>query len=264
MENATTKVSIKIEGKEVEVGSQQHAKWLANNYFLADKVRDFSDIPTLVKLAVLQKTPKPFVKHRTIQGVQIPYIDHLFAQKALNFVFNFNVSTEIIGNIVFEESKDAKNRTTQECRLTIRFKFYDSGSQREIVRDVVAGHQAWENQATTKADCIKSAVSKSWTIVAKQFGIGADIHKKEEAAYGKFGLSPESDFVDVGDTQANETQPPAKTQRPKKAFETDTLVGEPATNPTQYNGTGDAPIITSQGSAREHARLSPIPSTPSF
>ena len=158
---------------------EQHA---ANGYFASNQVADFSKFSSFAKLNLLQKTPKAFIKNRKVAGVQLPYISHLFAEKALNFVFNFRVSNELVGEPQLTEGKRKDGKTFYECIVNVRFTFVDDAGN-EIVRTVTSGHKSYENPATTKADCLKSAMSKAWTVVARTFGIGADIIPQEEKAY---------------------------------------------------------------------------------
>ena len=170
-------------------------------YFEKNEIMDFAKIPSYAKLTLLQKTPKDFIRSREITAgnkkIQLPYIDHQYAEKALNFVFNFNISNEIIEQTLESKQERYKKydqytkkwieglRTVHNARVTVRFKFFDERTSREIIRDVVSGHKGYENPATTESDTLKSAVSKEWTVVARTFGIGANIAQKENDAYRK-------------------------------------------------------------------------------
>lgn len=198
-------------------------------YFEQNEIGDFSKIPAYAKLTLLQTTPKIFIRTREINAggkkVQLPYIDHQYAEKALNFVFNFNISCEIMEQSLETKQEKFKKydsytqkwgeglRTVYSARATVRFKFFDERTQREIVRDVVSGHKGYENPATTESDTLKSAVSKAWTVVARTFGIGADISQKENEAYRK---------VDKAEfTPAPARAPEPQTEPVKKSFAPD-------------------------------------------
>jgi hypothetical protein len=164
-----------------------------NSWFLKNEISDWERIAPWEKLTLLQVTPGVFIKTRDVGGKKLPYVSHLFAEKALNFVFNFNISTELIGGSKFESYEEEVNEwkngkvvgkkktTVYEASVTVKFTFMDG--DRAIVRTVISGHKSYKNPATTKADCEKSAMSKAWTVVARTFGIGADIIPQEEKAY---------------------------------------------------------------------------------
>ena len=56
-------------------------------------------------------------------------------------------------------------------------------NDQKIERYIVSGHKMYENPAITKADAIKSAVSKANTVFARQFGIGSNIIDEEGNAF---------------------------------------------------------------------------------
>lgn len=163
---------------------------LVRKYLDQDQVTDFSSVPFYHKLAVLQKTPDRFILTRNIAGNQIPYVSHQYAEKALNFAFNFRVSSEILNHSLETKLqkvtvRDRDGNSTQEDRIThigavhVRFTFTlpDGGT---IIRTVVSSHKAFSNPATTPDDALKSAVSKSWTVVARSFGIGTDVNDTDD------------------------------------------------------------------------------------
>lgn len=163
---------------------------LANKYIDKNVVDDFSKAPIHQKLAILQVTPAKFIKSRKIKKKEIKYVDHIYAKKALNFVFNFRVSNEVVVSeyVSYEEfyfdyeSKQKKKRTVIEAEVTMKFTFtYPDGSTE--TRTVHSGHKGYKNPATTRADIMKSAHSKAWTIVAGTFGIGAELTDREPPEY---------------------------------------------------------------------------------
>jgi hypothetical protein len=175
---------------------------LLNDYFVNDKIADFSQVDEYSKLCLLQKTPAKFIKSRKVGRTMIPYVDHYFAEKALNFVFNFQISSEVVSHEFREikgKTKDwdrtkrdsdgseitaYKETLSTEAECLVRFTFaLKDGSK--IVRDVYSAHKGYSNPATTRGDVLKSAISKAWTVVARQFGIGADLRDKEASAYNR-------------------------------------------------------------------------------
>lgn len=169
------------------------------NYLIAG---DFSKYPTYQKLAYLQITPRKFQKSRTIGGAKVPYVDHLYAEKCLNFAFNFRISSEILKE-EFSQVKEG-TKTVNLARVTVKFTFGAPGE--EIVRTVISTHKGFQNPAVPDADALKSAVSKAWTIVARTFGIGADLKEPAEVLDKQQHTKPES------------------TPAPKKSFEPETTV----------------------------------------
>lgn len=169
-------------------------------------VTDFSKMPSSFKLTVLQTTPKNFIKTRKVGNSQVPYVTHEYAEKALNFVFNFAVSAEMIKCVFIEykedfmnyNHKDAKSvdggrskipvpdkRDVVEAEAHIRFTLKHPDTGEIIIRDVFPSHKGFKNPATTRGNVMQSAISKGWTICARTFGIGADIKDREEKAYNR-------------------------------------------------------------------------------
>jgi hypothetical protein len=164
-------------------------------YLHDDRVRDFGQFPIVQKLAVCQKIEKGFIKRRKVGGAMIPYLPHQTAEKILNFIFNFKVSNEVI-RMECEESTQAvskqdaqgeyskTNKKTYDAFALVKFTFtYPDGEQ--IIRTVLGTHKSFENPATSKHEAMKSAISKSWTVVARTFGIGTELEQKEEEAAGR-------------------------------------------------------------------------------
>lgn len=189
MENKNTEVEV----KKNRAGA---AKAILRNYIVNEVVSDFQKIPENLKLTILQKTPKHYIRGRQIGGQNILYIPHDYAQKALNFIFNFQVSSEVVSHdyLTYEEEyldfKDSKcqvnpatgrkipikkKRIVTEAEVVMKFTF--KGEKGEIVRTVCGSHKGFKNPATTRGDILKSAISKSWTVVAGSFGIGKDLEE---------------------------------------------------------------------------------------
>lgn len=170
-----------------------------NQYMLNNLVTDFTQLPFHHKLTALQVLPSGMVRKRVIgsaggRNIEAEYIPHEVAERALNFIFNFNVSQEII-RTEFEEFKEEgmkKNWSTgamekktsiiYEALAEVKFTFItDTGTR--ITRTVISTHKGYKNPATSRKSVVSGAVSKSWSLVAKTFGIGSNINRKEEDAY---------------------------------------------------------------------------------
>jgi len=188
----TTKAIVKAHPKA-------EAKSLASAFFRDNEIVDFSKIAEYPKLCVIQTTPKDYIKTRSIKtrgrAVMLPYVDHYYAERALNFVFNFRVSNEIISHEFKEYSQEymdyskrdkpvKRERDVTEAECMVKFTFV-TNEGKEIIRTVYSSHKGYPNPATTRGDILKSAISKSWTAVARTFGIGADVVGRETKAYKK-------------------------------------------------------------------------------
>lgn len=180
----------------LKVSRQLMAK-AANSYINTSAVANFGLWPLHEKLTCFVRTPKKFIKSRKVGGTMMPYVEGSYAMKVLNFIFNFQISQEILDSKLTQETVNGK-----KCYLgaaTVKFTFFDDRTGREYIRTVHASHRAYDNPATTPDDAISSALTKSWTKVGKTFGLFLDI--KEEHAYEEVERKVESGEVN---------QPPAK------------------------------------------------------
>lgn len=167
--------------KKMEIKNIQTPKELLSQYMRDDSVGNFGGIPMFEKLTMLQTVPDSFIKTREVGGKEIPYVTHEFAEKALNFVFNFRVSNEI-KNSKIEEIVLPSGKKCWEAECMVEFTFRLEHEE-EIKRTVFSSHRLFPNPAITRGDTLKSAISKSWTVVARTFGIGSNLAKMEEQAY---------------------------------------------------------------------------------
>lgn len=172
-----------------------------NGYFGKDTVvQNFSEIPVEIRLAYLQKTPKNFIKEREIGGTTIPYIDHFYAEKALNFISNFNWGSEKIFSEI-KESQSAKGKKMYTATVEIKcWLQFPNGAK--IERYIASGHTMYENPAVTPADALQAAISKAHTKFARQFGIGTNIQEKEDSAYSRV----EKYYVNKDITEVEESE----------------------------------------------------------
>ena len=162
------------------------AKKMLTRYVQSSLMDKFDSLPTVARLAVCQTVPKNWIASRDIGGKPVDYLEGWRAQKILNFIFNFNISTKIIDKSVkeyvqttrfFDNKKKAwgqKSSNVYEATMQVYFKFIppDGGV---IEREFISTHKAFENNATAKDDCLKGALSKAWTLAAHSFGIASNI-----------------------------------------------------------------------------------------
>lgn len=162
----------------------ESVKLILNNYFGSGiQIMDFESIPLPIRMSFIQKTPSAFIKSREVAGKSIPYIDHYFAEKCLNFVSNFNWGSSIVKSEIKEEEVQTKNGVKKAFDALVEMDFWIQLGGNRINRFICAGHRMFENPATTRADALKSAISKANTVFARQFGVGANIIDQEGKAY---------------------------------------------------------------------------------
>ena len=117
--------------------------------------------------------------------------------------------------------------------LEVKFTFFDHKNERTITRTVFAGHKGFENKATTKADVYKSALSKSYTVVARTFGIGSNL-KEEKPGPKKLPPPPKkeaaqklSDLEDAAYKAAEEAEYKPMPKPKKKSWNKKSSVDNP-------------------------------------
>ncbi|HPO05754.1 MAG TPA: hypothetical protein PLQ36_01455 [Candidatus Gracilibacteria bacterium] len=162
----------------------------ANKYFVKKEVGNFSDFSFENKLTIMQNTNPRFIKTREVAGSQIPYIPHTYAEKALNFLFNFRITNKIISKEITTRQVMVRNKktgnmepkTVYDCSVLVEFTFTFPNGEKET-RQVFGTNRSYDNLATTPEDGFKKAASNSWVVVARTFGIGSDLDKREEIAY---------------------------------------------------------------------------------
>lgn len=191
-----------------------------NQYLAKNIVNDFAKVPAYVKLTFLQSIPSDLILFRNIGGVDFPYIPHEFSEKALNFVFNFNINAEVVSKECSEGSIKSGAKFI-EVMVEVKFTFWDG--DREIVRTVFSGHKGFENPATTKADAYKSALSKAYTIVARQFGIGSNVKTITKTTKGR----PQTTIVPMAQKEQEAYKKAEEQPKPavKKSFGKKTSAG---------------------------------------
>jgi hypothetical protein len=204
---------------QVEKESAKALKML-QNYLQKGWVDDFQGVEPYVKLTWLQNIPPQYIKTRELtKTVRCPYIPHEFSEKALNFIFNFNVSSEI----VWKDGRMTADGKAFECEVEVKFTF-GMPDGKQIVKTVFAGHRSYTNSAITRADAYKSAASKAYTVVARQFGIGSNVRDFNPNSKAK-------SFTDMESQAYEKAAEPEAVQ--KKSFETETKinVSQPVAKP---------------------------------
>jgi len=184
-------------------GKASPVKALANGYFSKDVVAKFDSVPFEDKLTILQITPATYIKEREIGGKTVKFIEHTYAKKCMNFIFNFLVDSEVVRedwNEYQEEYYDYKDknckksqagkiipikkeRTVTEASVVMKFTMtYPDGSIHS--RTVRASHKGYPNPALTKSNIMEAAHSKTWSKLAATYGVGSELDKvQEDKAY---------------------------------------------------------------------------------
>ena len=171
----------------------------ASSYLNTSAVSDFGQWPLQDKMCCFARTPKSYIKQRRVGATMVPYVESSYAQKVLNLLFNFQVSTDVLDTKLVQESVNGKK--TNLGAVTVKFTFWDARTNREIIRTVRSSHRAYENAATTPDDAIKSAISKAWTVAGRTFGLFHDIKDAEaveriedDVQTGAIHQTPDKDF----------------------------------------------------------------------
>lgn len=167
-------------------------------FLIENKVQDFDRFPFVQKLAICQKVEDRYIKRRKIGNIMMPYLPHTMAEKILNFVFGFRISSEVISTEVVKGMQQVneygaqnevigkKEVVTYDAKALVKFTFSfpadEKGNVTTITRTVLGTHKTFDNPAASRHEAEKSAISKAWTVVAKTFGIGTDLERKEEEA----------------------------------------------------------------------------------
>lgn len=186
---------------------------------------NFDEYDFFEKLAILQKTPKDKILTRKIGRQVIKYLPHDYCQKVLNFLFSFKVSNridEVTWNEYVEEKDNwKKDRSTGksyvdgkkkvsvvECDVTVTYEFvHPDGTI--ITRTVGGSHKQFHNPAVTRGMCKQAAISKSWTAVARTFGIGRDLESQpEDVMYDK--IWNEDTIIEVDSNEKSSVDPELK------------------------------------------------------
>lgn len=185
-------------------------------YIQKGQIVEFDEFEYVKKLALVQTTPKRVVKTRTIKGNVVQYLEHKYCRKLLNFLFAFDIDSEVTQcDYHFYQEKTSKGtKEVVEADLLVKFTFHLPNG-RSIIRTVASSHKQFPNPALTRGAARAAALSKSWTQVAKTFGIGDDLNGGKEVELDMDYI--EGEFVDHAiDNMIENTE---ETHRIEKSFE---------------------------------------------
>lgn len=190
-----------------------------------NQIVNFDEYNFFEKLAILQKTPKDKILMRKIGNQVVKYLPHDYCQKVLNFLFGFKVSNtiddvtwneyiEVKDNWVYDKSQGKrvvqgkKKVPVVECDVTVTYTFvHPDGTI--ITRTVGGSHKQFHNPAVTRGMCKQAAISKSWTAVARTFGIGRDLETQpEDVTYDKIWNREE--VIEVESSESSDIDPELK------------------------------------------------------
>lgn len=190
------KKEISIVTPEEKLAMYQKIQDTKNNYLESRKIARFDEFDTFEKLAACQKIETKYIKKRKIGNAMIPYLPHTTAEAILNFIFNFRVSNEVIETKITEKIRKVsvygengeitgkQDKISYDAKALVKFTFTTPDGF-QIIRTVMGTHIGYENPATSAFESEKSAISQSWTVVARTFGIGTELEKKEESGYNR-------------------------------------------------------------------------------
>lgn len=194
------KKEISIVTPEEKLAMYQKIQDTKNNYLESRKIARFDEFDTFEKLAACQKIETKYIKKRKIGSAMIPYLPHTTAEAILNFIFNFRVSNEVLETKIVEKVRKVatygengeitgkKDKVSYDAKALVKFTFTTPDGF-QIIRTVMGTHIGYENPATSAFESEKSAISQSWTVVARTFGIGTELEKKEESGYNRANRS---------------------------------------------------------------------------
>lgn len=168
-----------------------------NSLMVKQKIINFDAFSKEDKLNLLQIVPKAFMKTRKVGSKMCKYVPHPYARRALNFVFNFRISTEVQEENWLEymeqyyntETKKQETRQVYEASVLMKFTFTDRDGNKET-RTVRSSHKGYNNSGTTRYAIMEGAHSLAWTKVASSFGIGLDLEAEYSPSETKKKTAP--------------------------------------------------------------------------
>lgn len=144
------------------------------------------------KLEKLRTVPTEWISERQIGRTSIPYLTHWVSEDILQEIFD-SVSWEIKEvNKTIDEMREVNKYENGRVVGKTKKRYVEYGvkvsyelivSDKEVKRDMVAGHGGYSNPAITEYDAVKSALSKSHTGLLRTFGVARNLVSKENTAY---------------------------------------------------------------------------------
>lgn len=179
------------------------------------KLDTYFKLPQENKIAFLQYTRPDWTKKRELGSIFnketkqwetqiIDYIPVRKLERLLNFLFNFNWSSEII-----EKWFKEVPTTTNKGKETIIYdayaivKFNANFLGREITRSVVGSFKMYENNAVSSYAVLQACISQAKRNFAKEFGIGSDLNDEDLTAEDRFSKMPPKNKMDSEDIEGS-------------------------------------------------------------
>lgn len=175
-------------------------------------------LPQENKIAFLQYTRNDWKKTRELGNVlneetqkwetqTIDYIPVRKLERLLNFLFNFDWSSEVIEKEFVEvktTTKKGKETVVYDAFALVKFKANFLG--REITRTVAGSFKIYENKATSRFAVIQASISQAKRNFAKEFGIGADLNDEDLTTESRFAKAPADNLEssDIADSIPND------------------------------------------------------------
>lgn len=208
MEVTKPKEFTEVEKKEFSQALETYVEKALYNVSLDN----YFKLPQENKIAFLQYTRPEWKKDRELWNIFnketkqwetqiIDYIPVRKLERLLNFLFNFNWSSEII-----EKGFKEVPTTTNKGKETIIYdayavvKFSANFLGREITRTVVGSFKMYENNAVSSYAVLQACISQAKRNFAKEFWIGADLNDEDLTAESRFSKAPAEnlDSADIG------------------------------------------------------------------
>lgn len=169
-------------------------------------------LPQENKIAFLQYTRASWTKSRELgnikndQGQWVPqvikYIPVRKLERLLNFLFNFQWSSEVIEKdfkVIPITTKKGKETTIYDAFVIMKFKANFLG--RDLERTVCGSFKMYQNDATSSFAVIQACISQAKRNFAKEFGVGSDLNDEDLTAETRFTKKEDDlESEDIADT----------------------------------------------------------------
>lgn len=169
-----------------------------SNYIEKNIVSSFANQEHTIKLTIINTLAAKNIKKKKVGGIEVAYIEHTFARKALNFLFNFDIGDEVVRTEFYSSTvKTSKGDTVlYECKKDVRFNFLAPNGNRQT-REVTGTGKAYLNAATSRFEVEKMALSNAWSLMLQSFGVtprelgsGGDYYQAVEEPAEHTGTAP--------------------------------------------------------------------------